>query len=186
MIAYDKVSELENEFLEQGKELEERFDERAEDISALVVGKFEELVEIEDETCEEFLASFEYTIESELKAGFESIHEEANVCLDRTREHCFEFVDDMSGQLASTIKNSLIQAVENIKDRLESRLKDTGDEVKDSLIQEVKEEALRIVITTQMGAQITTMIQPYLPQLMLANALAPSIQSALKIMRMGF
>ena len=69
---------------------------------------------------------------------------------------------------------------------MESRLKDTGDEVKDSLIQEVKEEALRIVITTQMGAQITTMIQPYLPQLMLANALAPSIQSALKIMRMGF
>lgn len=182
----DAVSNVETEFLEQAEVLKGQFEGRAENVNALVVGKFEDLVEFKDEACAKFLASFEEAIDNELKAGFESISDDAIACLDNCRDLCLGFVDDSSEQLSSTIESVFAQSVDNAKNRLESRLKETGEHVKGEIIREVKEEALSMVLTTHLGAQVTTMIQPYLPQLMVANMLAPSIQSALKIMRMGF
>lgn len=182
----DNIAELQQQFLDADEELKKQFAECAASVEEVVSVKSDALVEYKDETCAEFSKLFDEALNTDIKGGFEAVHEDAITRLSKYREECFSFVDDMADQLQNTVQNELSQTVDNIEQMLERRIKNTGDEVKDTLIREVQEEAARIVITTQMGAQITTMLQPYLPQLMAANMLAPSIQAALKIMRMGF
>lgn len=182
----DRVNDLETDFLDQVDFIKEQFESRSDKVKALVVDKCEELVEFTDETCEEFTNSFEQIIEKEINDGFESTHEDAIGRLENCDKQCSQFVDDIFEALNSKVDSVFTRIADNSKDKLQSRLKKTGDEVKDMLVQDVQEEALRMVITSQVGTQITLMLQPYLPQLMMANMMAPSVQSALQVMRMGF
>lgn len=111
--------------------------------------------------------------------------EDAEKVLIGALESSAEVVEDISGELVRSFAASLEELVDYIADSAEEAVTTAADRLVDLLVDRVAAEATEAVFEVQVGAQVTMTLQPYLPQLMVAGAVAPAVQSALDVMRAG-
>ncbi len=89
-------------------------------------------------------------------------------------------------QLRDAVTTSMQQLKQKVSDDLTNTVEEEGRKTIDSALERVKMEIMEGIITSQVQVQITGYLSPYIPHLVAAKALAPSVQRALEIMRAGF
>ncbi|WP_223479200.1 apolipoprotein A1/A4/E family protein [Oricola indica] len=142
-------------------------DERCHSAIESIVNDVQEMVSDE---LEGVVASILSGIRERLETALSVNRDAVDSIVDSLREHMETSVRDLVDHADSTAKQEIKSLEGEVLKMLEDRL---------------KTEAMASVTTTQLNVQITTALQPYLPQLMAANAVAPVVQNALNVMRMG-
>jgi len=151
------------------------------------------LVSNADVTLESLQDSFDSGVDSVEEYSNDIFHDLTNNIINDSQEifeATFEKFSDELSLNSEEIINNVKDLLGNLDEHAESSLKDSIDELVAELTDVLEDEVLSSVqksmVVSQVSVQLTGFLQPYLPQLMVANSLAPSIQSLLNIMKMGF
>jgi hypothetical protein len=98
--------------------------------------------------------------------------------LGQTAEHAFD-------KLASSLKTAVENVGNDVTDRVQDRCADAIDSVIDAVVEQALTEVAETLVTTQIGATVTSTIGPYLPAVIALKHSVGAIQDALDAMRMG-
>lgn len=163
-------------------------DKVTESLDAVLTGFEEDLDELLSDSQERLAELGEALlshVEEKIKTQLSDTLDELKETLENEIEKLFSNL----GEVSEAVKDSIALAFETLAEETGTQAKEAmeelGRELLDLLANELVSEAMESVTTTQIGAQVTAILQPYLPQIMIANALAPAIQTALNTMRMG-
>ncbi|WP_424980753.1 hypothetical protein [Leisingera sp. S232] len=142
-----------------------------------------------DERCNEAIKTLAEDIREVVEG---KIEDELSCLVSNTRERLETVLSDdgedleaITDALGEHLETSVRQLAENIDETAEEKLEALKAEVLEMLEERIMAEMTDSVLGAQINAQIAALLQPYLPQLMVANAMAPAIQNALNVMRMG-
>jgi hypothetical protein len=132
--------------------------------------------------CQEASAS----VQAQLIDHVAQIGDELIADIDGAIEHLEDNVRQALGELGSEVNGF----GEHLKDELISRVKERCDgaihTVVDAAVQRALAELAEVLITTELGATITSVISPYLPEIIVIRRSVGAIQAALDAMRLGF
>lgn len=144
--------------------------------------------EVRDEAGEKF-DSLEEKVQSFLKDVLQDKQataiDNATEALEDTLRDCSVVIQEISDELKQSLADSLETLVDHARNSAEAAIESAGRRLIEILRDRLEAEATDAVLEMQIGAQLTAMLQPYLPQLMVASAVAPAVQKALDIMRAG-
>lgn len=167
----DRLEQFSTALEAQGEALTDGFETMRDDVEA----RFKEVGD-----------SVESFLEDALQAKPQEALEDATKLFNAALESSTELVETISQELVASLAGSLDELTEFIADSAETAIETVADRLIELLTDRVSTEAVNAVLEVQLGAQLTMMLQPYLPQLMVASAVAPAVQSALDVMRAGF
>lgn len=206
----DSIKELSDQCGETLSAFEGKMSELLESVGQLVEENLALYSELEEQVAEiiitmknEVVETFNNQIEH-LTETVSSLESSSNEFSEETLSEGMLFridtMSDVSSEYETQIKNivarvsaDLLNQTDATADYLIDYTKSSANERVDALVegfgQDVLEyamrEAMESIIMMQVSAVTTQFLQPYLPQIMVANKVAPAIQDALDLLRMG-
>lgn len=132
-------------------------------------GLFEEMEELADQL-QDWLTSQADELEDALAEALS----EVDSCVEQGLE-----------RLSDTAEASIRSLGEDVTEGVANRCKNAGRDIVEAVIDRAVNEVAETLLTTQMGATITSSIGPYLPAVIALRPALPLIQRALDLMRGG-
>jgi gas vesicle protein len=165
-LGQDLLDDLHDRIETEASNAEEAFDAAINAFEALGV----ELVESAVEEAKDWLEDSLESLGGKLSAAAEDIKHAAA---------------DGVKNLQATISNGVANLGEDVNDRIAQKSRDAANEVVEAATERALTEIAETLVTTQMGATVTSAIGPYLPAIMVIRPALPAIQDALDLMRGG-
>lgn len=173
----EQFDEILNEFSETSDRLNLARTEITETFEAALQSILEQL-----EGMDERMVTFtEDQIESKSTELADNFEEELQNAIDEQLNSLSEVGDLVEGH----IDREFDQLKKKVSEELEEAIKEEAEELMDDAVKIVQEEVMQAILTSQLQVQLTSLISPYLPQLMTVRVVASSVRSALEIMRAG-
>jgi len=178
----------------------DRFESFYESLSEDVVDKREALESLAESAVEQLESHFDALQETAEEVRevvvdqFEVAWKDAvDEILNETKDQLIATIEDKCTDFSKTgeiLKESIEKSMENLRkfvaDELACRVTKEGEKTMHSAIDRAQREVVEGIATSQIQIQLTAMMAPFIPPLVVAKMVAPIIRQLLAILRMGF